>query len=170
MTAFWHPGTMNSTNLITVWLLTIQGYIFKKKIDGVNIINLKKTWEKLMLAARAVAAIENPEDVYVVSSRAYGQRACLKFARYIGATAIAGRFTPGLWKPTGFDMWPWCIILCRYIHALIDNFLFNIFRCIHKSDPSRLPWTPLVSGNRSPCRSPTCNGELLCQHPNHCFL
>merc|ERR1712078_329597 len=27
--------------------------------------------------------------------RAYGQRACLKFARYIGATAIAGRFTPG---------------------------------------------------------------------------
>merc|ERR1712078_722375 len=27
--------------------------------------------------------------------RAYGQRACLKFARYIGSTAIAGRFTPG---------------------------------------------------------------------------
>merc|ERR1712203_804295 len=52
-------------------------------------------WEKLMLAARAIAAIENPEDVYVVSSRAFGQRACLKFSRYIGATAIAGRFTPG---------------------------------------------------------------------------
>merc|ERR1712083_819067 len=48
-----------------------------------------------MLSARAIAAVENPEDVYVLSSRAYGQRACLKFARYIGATAIAGRFTPG---------------------------------------------------------------------------
>merc|ERR1712088_622559 len=74
---------------------TMEQYIFKKKTSGINIINLKKTWEKLMLAARAIAAIENPEDVYVVSSRAYGQRACLKFARYIGATAIAGRFTPG---------------------------------------------------------------------------
>merc|ERR1719347_1886940 len=69
--------------------------IFSRRKDGINIINLKKTWEKLMVAARAVAAIENPEDVFVVSSRPYGQRACLKFARYIGATAIAGRFTPG---------------------------------------------------------------------------
>lgn len=73
----------------------MEQYIFKRRTDGVNIINLKKTWEKLMLSARAIAAIENPEDVYVVSSRAFGQRACLKFARYIGATAIAGRFTPG---------------------------------------------------------------------------
>merc|ERR1711974_290971 len=32
---------------------------------------------------------------FVVSSRPYGQRAVLKFARYIGSTAIAGRFTPG---------------------------------------------------------------------------
>lgn len=73
----------------------MEQYIFKRRTDGVNIINLKKTWEKLMLSARAIAAIENAEDVYVVSSRAFGQRACLKFARYIGATAIAGRFTPG---------------------------------------------------------------------------
>lgn len=73
----------------------MEQYIFKKRVDGVNIINLKKTWEKLTLAARAIAAIENPSDVYVASARPYGQRAVLKFARYIGATAIAGRFTPG---------------------------------------------------------------------------
>jgi len=83
-----HVGSENSET-------TMEQYIFKRRNDGVNIINLKKTWEKLMLAARAVAAIENPEDVYVVSSRPHSQRACLKFARYIGATAIAGRFTPG---------------------------------------------------------------------------
>lgn len=83
-----HVGSENSET-------TMEQYIFSRRKDGINIINLKKTWEKLMLAARAVAAIENPEDVYVVSSRAYGQRACLKFARYVGATAIAGRFTPG---------------------------------------------------------------------------
>merc|ERR1712062_194758 len=83
-----HIGSDNSET-------TMEQYIFKKKTDGINIINLKKTWEKLVLAARAIAAIENPEDIFVASSRAYGQRACLKFARYIGATAIAGRFTPG---------------------------------------------------------------------------
>merc|ERR1719290_350143 len=73
----------------------MEQYIFKKKTDGINIINLKKTWEKLILAARAIAAIENPADVFVVASRPYAQRAVLKFARYIGASPIAGRFTPG---------------------------------------------------------------------------
>lgn len=40
---------------------------------GVYIINLKKTWEKLLLAARAIVAIENPADVCVISSRNTGQ-------------------------------------------------------------------------------------------------
>merc|ERR1712098_1041809 len=48
---------------------TMEQYIFKKKTDGINIINLKKTWEKMVLAARAIAAVENPADVFVVASR-----------------------------------------------------------------------------------------------------
>jgi len=83
-----HLGPENSET-------TMEQYVFKKRNDGVNIINLKKTWEKMVLAARAIAAVENPADVFVVASRQYAQRACLKFARYIGATPIAGRFTPG---------------------------------------------------------------------------
>jgi len=83
-----HIGSTNSE-------VQMEQYIFKKRTDGVNIINLKKTWEKLALAARAIACVEDPSDVFVVSSRPYGQRAVLKFARYIGSTAIAGRFTPG---------------------------------------------------------------------------
>jgi len=70
-------------------------YIFKRRPDGVHIINLRRTWEKILLAARAIVAIERPSDVYVISSRSQGQRAVLKFASYTGATAIAGRFTPG---------------------------------------------------------------------------
>ena len=62
---------------------------------GVFIVNLRRTWEKLLLAARAIAAIENPADVCVISARPYGQRAVLKFASATGATPIAGRFTPG---------------------------------------------------------------------------
>lgn len=73
----------------------MEQYMFKRKPDGVYIINLKKTWEKLLLAARAIAAIENPADVCVISARPYGQRAVLKFASVVGATPIAGRFTPG---------------------------------------------------------------------------
>lgn len=83
-----HLGSENSE-------IQIMEYIFKRRTDGVNIINLKKTWEKLMLAARAIATVENPEDVFVVSSRPYGQRAVLKFARYIGTSSMAGRYTPG---------------------------------------------------------------------------
>lgn len=51
--------------------------------------------EKIVLAARIIAAIDNPADVAVISARPYGQRAVLKFASHTGATAIAGRFTPG---------------------------------------------------------------------------
>jgi small subunit ribosomal protein SAe len=73
----------------------MERYIWKRRADGVYLINLQKTWEKLLLAARAIVAIENPADVCVISSRPYGQRATLKFAKYTGATPIAGRFTPG---------------------------------------------------------------------------
>lgn len=51
--------------------------------------------EKIVLAARIIATIDNPADICAVSARPYGQRAVLKFAAHTGATAIAGRFTPG---------------------------------------------------------------------------
>jgi len=51
--------------------------------------------EKIVLAARIIAAIENPADICVISARPYGQRAVLKFASHTGASPIAGRFTPG---------------------------------------------------------------------------
>jgi len=70
-------------------------YVYKRRSDGIHIFNLGKTWEKLMLAARIIVAIENPADVCVISARPYGQRAVLKFAAYTKAVSMAGRFTPG---------------------------------------------------------------------------
>jgi small subunit ribosomal protein SAe len=70
-------------------------YIWKRRSDGVYILNLAKTWEKLVLAARTIVAIENPQDVCVISARPYGQRAVLKFAGFTGVQAFSGRFTPG---------------------------------------------------------------------------
>jgi small subunit ribosomal protein SAe len=64
-------------------------------LSGTHIINVSKTYEKLLLAARIIAGIENPQDIVVISGREYGQRAVLKFAKFIGAQALAGRYTPG---------------------------------------------------------------------------
>ena len=83
-----HIGTRNSDHMM-------EEYIWRRRQDGVHIINIGKTWEKLMLAARVLTAIENPQDVIAISARPYGQRAVLKFAQYTGAASIAGRFTPG---------------------------------------------------------------------------
>lgn len=73
----------------------MEKYIWRRKNDGVFIINLGKTWEKLVLAARVIVAIENPEDVTVISARPYGQRSVFKFAQHTGASYIGGRYTPG---------------------------------------------------------------------------
>lgn len=73
----------------------MEQYVYKRRPDGIHIINIGRTWEKLLLAARAIVAIEQSAEVYVISSRSYGQRAVLKYANYTGATPIAGRFTPG---------------------------------------------------------------------------
>ncbi|GLU22509.1 hypothetical protein SLE2022_385800 [Rubroshorea leprosula] len=83
-----HLGTKNCD-------YQMERYVFKRRNDGIYIINLGKTWEKLQLAARVIVGIENPQDIIVQSARPYGQRAVLKFAQYTGAHAIAGRHTPG---------------------------------------------------------------------------
>lgn len=41
----------------------MEQYVYKRRPDGIHIINLGRTWEKLLLAARAIAAIEHPQDV-----------------------------------------------------------------------------------------------------------
>jgi len=83
-----HLGTKNANP-------EMLRYMWKRRADGVYIINLAKTWEKLVMAARIIVAIENPQDICVISGRPYGQRAVLKFAQFTGVQALSGRFTPG---------------------------------------------------------------------------
>jgi len=83
-----HLGTKNCD-------YQMERYVWRRRQDGIYVINLAKTWEKLMLAARVLVAIENPQDVVVQSARPYGQRAVLKFAQYTGCRAMSGRHTPG---------------------------------------------------------------------------
>jgi len=83
-----HIGTKNLN-------YQMKKYVFNRKADGTHLINVHKTWEKILLAARLIVAIENPKDVCVISGPSYGQRAVLKFGTHIGANPIAGRYTPG---------------------------------------------------------------------------
>jgi len=73
----------------------MMNYVHSRSSTQNHIFNLGKTWEKIMMAARAIAAIQNPQDVMVISGKAQGQRAVLKFGYYTGSQAIAGRFSPG---------------------------------------------------------------------------
>jgi len=83
-----HLGTRNVD-------FKMKRYVFKRNDLGIHLIHLGKTWEKLMVAARIIVAVENPEDIMVVSQRPYGSRAVLKFSQYCGSTPFAGRWTPG---------------------------------------------------------------------------
>jgi small subunit ribosomal protein SAe len=83
-----HLGTRNCD-------YRMQRYVFKRTTDGIHIIHLGKTWEKLMAAARIIVAIENPKDIIVASQRPYGSRAVLKFCQYVGSEPMGGRWMPG---------------------------------------------------------------------------
>lgn len=77
-----HTGTRNSDS-------NMREYIWRRRNDGLHILNIGKTWEKLVLAARVIVAIENPEDVIAISARPYGMRATLKYGK----------------KPVGTTLW-----------------------------------------------------------------
>uniref|UniRef100_A0A8I3WIZ2 40S ribosomal protein SA C-terminal domain-containing protein n=1 Tax=Callithrix jacchus TaxID=9483 RepID=A0A8I3WIZ2_CALJA len=92
----------------------MEQYICKRKSDGICIINLKRTWEKVLLAARAIVAIENPAGVSLTSSRNTGQRAMVKFADATGATPIAATsfLEPSLTRsrqPSGSHSYLWLL-------------------------------------------------------------
>merc|ERR1712086_135638 len=63
----------------------MKPYIYSRNKEGIYYINIAKTWEKLMIAARII----------VVSNRQYAQRSILKFAEHTGAEYMGGKWTPG---------------------------------------------------------------------------
>eukprot|EP00353_Schmidingerella_taraikaensis_P017162 CAMPEP_0185605796 /NCGR_PEP_ID=MMETSP0436-20130131/4311_1 /TAXON_ID=626734 ORGANISM="Favella taraikaensis, Strain Fe Narragansett Bay" /NCGR_SAMPLE_ID=MMETSP0436 /ASSEMBLY_ACC=CAM_ASM_000390 /LENGTH=291 /DNA_ID=CAMNT_0028237125 /DNA_START=34 /DNA_END=909 /DNA_ORIENTATION=- len=83
-----HVGSKNADH-------QMSPYIFKRRPDGLHILDCAKAWEKIQLAARIVVAVENPADVIAVSARPYAQRAVLKYCHYTGAETVSGRYTPG---------------------------------------------------------------------------
>ena len=72
----------------------MEPYVYKVRDDGLRILNVNMTSEKVVEAAQFLKDFE-PKDVLVVSARQYGWKPATKFAESCGFECIAGRFTPG---------------------------------------------------------------------------
>ena len=72
----------------------MEPYVYKVRDDGLRILNVNLTSEKITEAANFLKDYE-PKDVLVVSARQYGWKPAKKFADACRFTCIAGRFTPG---------------------------------------------------------------------------
>lgn len=72
----------------------MKEFIYRVRNDGLFVLDVKKTDERLRAAARLIAKYP-PERVLFVSARQYGQKPIRMLAKHVGAVAIAGRFMPG---------------------------------------------------------------------------
>lgn len=72
----------------------MKSYIYRVRNDGLYVLDVKKTDERIRSAAKFLAKFP-PEKILVVSRRQYGQKPIEDFAKLVGAKAIAGRFIPG---------------------------------------------------------------------------
>jgi small subunit ribosomal protein S2 len=72
----------------------MKNFIFKVRNDGLYVLNIQMTNERIKYAASFLARYE-PSKVLVVSARQYGQKPVTTFAKSLGVKVIAGRFIPG---------------------------------------------------------------------------
>ncbi|KAK4519877.1 uncharacterized protein ATC70_010121 [Mucor velutinosus] len=87
-----HLGTKNVST-------RMKPYVFTRSTNGLQIIHLGKTWEKLILAARALA-ITDSETIYITFSTAKTRRPAIKLAQYIGGKTNQDKFVPGTFTNT----------------------------------------------------------------------
>jgi len=72
----------------------MQPFIFKVRNDGLFVLDVKKTDERIRAVAKFLSRF--PADkVLFVSARQYGQKPIRMLAQRVGSKAIAGRFMPG---------------------------------------------------------------------------
>ena len=72
----------------------MKEFIFKIRTDGLYVLDIKKTDERLRVAAKFLSRFE-PSKILVVSARQYGQKPAKVFGKTLGTMVVAGRFIPG---------------------------------------------------------------------------
>jgi len=87
MTSGVHIGTRQKT-------ADIKEFIYKVRNDGLYIIDVKKTDERIKAAAKFLAKYD-PSQILAVSVRQYGQKPVRKLGETTGIQILDGRFQPG---------------------------------------------------------------------------
>ena len=87
MTSGAHIGTRQKT-------ADIKDFIYKVRNDGLYIIDVKKTDDRIKTAAKFIVKYD-PSNVLIVSVRQYGQKPIKKTSEYTGIQVLDGRFRPG---------------------------------------------------------------------------
>jgi small subunit ribosomal protein S2 len=87
MTSGVHIGTRQKT-------ADIKEFIYKVRNDGLYIIDVKKTNERIKAAAKFLAKYD-PSKILAVSVRQYGQKPVRKLGEATGVQVLDGRFQPG---------------------------------------------------------------------------
>ena len=72
----------------------MERFVFRVRPDGLYILDIKKTDERLRIAGKFLSRFE-PSKIMVVSTRQYGRQPVLKFAEFVGAKPGVDRFIPG---------------------------------------------------------------------------
>jgi small subunit ribosomal protein S2 len=87
MTSGAHIGTRQKT-------ADIKDFIYKVRNDGLYIIDVKKTDERIKTAGKFISKYD-PKNVLIVSVRQYGQKPIKKLSEHTGISVLDGRFRPG---------------------------------------------------------------------------
>lgn len=82
-----HIGTQQKT-------ADMKKFIFKVRTDGLYVLDIKKTDERIRNAARFLTGFDQ-DKVLVVAARQYAKKPAKLFAGTVGFKSIVGRFVPG---------------------------------------------------------------------------
>jgi len=87
MTSGAHIGTRQKT-------ADIKDFIYKVRNDGLYIIDVKKTDERIKVASKLISKYDT-KNILIVSVRQYGQKPIRKLSEFTGISVLDGRFRPG---------------------------------------------------------------------------
>ena len=73
----------------------MEQFIYRVRADGLFVLDVKKTDERIRVAAKFLARFD-PSKIVAVAGRLYGHSPVEKFCEVVGATPIVGRFIPGM--------------------------------------------------------------------------
>lgn len=72
----------------------MKEFIYKTREDGLNVLDLKKTDERIKAAAQFIAKFQ-PEKTFVIGNKDNAKTPIKEFCRQTGCNALIERFTPG---------------------------------------------------------------------------